>query len=263
MQGLVVAAKGGERQLRRLTSPLARSWHSHPIMARAHGSPQARIDPVRCVASHLRPANPLSQAGFSIVELIVTLVIAAVLIGLAAPNMSIFLRNSARTTLLNDFIAGVQYARSQAVTRNQRVTLCPVDIAAFDSANPANGCQNSNSYELGWVVFIDNGAVDRQIDAGEQILRVFPAADIGDGVLQGLDGAGPPNAIDSLSFLGTGLGDAIPDGAHFKYCDLRDDPDTSARAVLVNASGQPRVSFDTADDGSIDNLDAGNDLSCP
>jgi len=214
------------------------------------------------------PSQLPSQAGFTIVELVVTLVIAAVLLGLAAPHMGVFLRNMDRTTLINDFITGVQYARTQAVTRNQRVTLCPVDIAdvegnganPFDSGNPAGSCSGDNNYQLGWVVFVDNGATQRQIDGGEQLLRVFSPADVGDGEFEGLDSANAE--ISSLSFLGTGLGDAIPNSAHFKYCDQRSNPERSARAVLVNVSGQPKVSSDT-DDDSIDNLDANTNLVCP
>ena len=127
------------------------------------------------------------QAGFNLVELIITLVIAGVLIGLAAPNMGIFLRNSERTTLLNDFVTAVQYARSQAVTRNQRVTICAVDVAdadgnganAFSSASPVGACLGTNVFETGWVVFVDTGATVGEIDTGEDVLRVFPVADLG------------------------------------------------------------------------------------
>ena len=110
---------------------------------------------------------------------------AAILVALAAPNMSVFFRNSARTTMLNDLVAAVQYGRSQAVTLNQQVTICPVDLvndASFSATNAAGKCRTDADFTEGWVVFVDVDDPVGQIgNTNDQVLRVFKPSDVGGG----------------------------------------------------------------------------------
>jgi type IV fimbrial biogenesis protein FimT len=115
------------------------------------------------------------QRGFTIVELMVTLAIAAVLIGLAAPAFNEFLAQRRLTSQVNDFLVGLQYARSEAVRRGARVSLQSMD--ASDAAN---------EWGKGYCVVVGNpGNCDDR-------LRTFAA--IGDNTL---------NANDALDTLGT------------------------------------------------------------
>lgn len=207
--------------------------------------------PVESAVQHLeervKTRRMSQQAGFSLVELVITLVIAGVLVAFAAPNMGIFLRNSARTTILNEMVAGIQFARSEAVKNNQRVMLCPVDVddqanngaSPFNSAAPGGSCLTTGDYSTGWVVFLDDGTTAEALDDDDRVLRIFQAPNIGTGTFVGEDGGG--NQVDTVAFLGTGLADDLETNSRFKYCDDRDPPISSARAVLLNASGQPRV----------------------
>lgn len=70
------------------------------------------------------------QRGFTIAELILVVVLAAVLAAMAAPNMGEFVKNNARTANVNTMVTALNFARSQAVTRNQRVSLCKTEIYA-------------------------------------------------------------------------------------------------------------------------------------
>ena len=201
------------------------------------------------------------QAGFTVIELVVTLAIAGVMVALAAPNMGIFFKNGARTTMLNDFVTSIQYARNQAVTLNSRVSLCPVNLvdSQFDSANAADACLGTEVFETGWVSFRDDDA-DGQIDAGEPVLRVFATSGVGGVTFRGLDQ--DDAAVTSISYLGNGLGDNLAPLTHFKYCDDRADPNTSARAIILTGSGQPRISQDV-DGNGIDNLTSTINFTCP
>ena len=84
------------------------------------------------------------QAGFTIVELMIVLVILAILSALAAPNMMSMIRNQRVKTASFDTFAGLVLARSEAIKRNSSVTLTPA---------------NSSDWSGGWTTTDSNGTV--------------------------------------------------------------------------------------------------------
>ena len=65
--------------------------------------------------------------GFSLLELLLALSLAALIAAAAIPAWQQLLDRSRATAEINRLIATIQYARSQAVHRRQTVTLCPAD----------------------------------------------------------------------------------------------------------------------------------------
>ena len=100
--------------------------------------------------------------GTTVLELVVTLAIAAILIGISVPAYERFTNRqrmkAAVTSLHNDLLA----ARSQAIYRRAVVVACPGD--------PAVGCRDNNRWTSGWIVFED-GNGDRQRQEEEFLLR--------------------------------------------------------------------------------------------
>ncbi len=106
--------------------------------------------------------------GFTVVELMITLVVIAILAAVAAPSFVDLLRNNRLASQTNLFATALSLARSEAVKRNVNVVVCKRNGAA---------CDNNANWEDGWIVFadIDN---DVTVDANETI-RLFEELDNG------------------------------------------------------------------------------------
>lgn len=102
------------------------------------------------------------HSGFSIVELMVVLAIAAILATVAAPSFNSTMRNNQLATQANELVSTLQLARSEAVKRAQRVTIC----VSSDQAT----CTGAN-WASGWIVFNDINN-DLTLNVGETLVKV-------------------------------------------------------------------------------------------
>jgi len=110
------------------------------------------------------------QTGFTLIELMVTLTIAGILLAIGVPSFNAFIKNSSLTTGVNELVGALNLARSEAVKRGSRVTVCK-------SANQTS-CTNSNGWEQGWIIFTDennNAAYNPTGTPPETLIRVHAA----------------------------------------------------------------------------------------
>lgn len=91
------------------------------------------------------------QSGFTLVELMITLAIAAILLTIGVPSFNTLMQNSRLTTSTNDLIGALNLARSEAVTRELRVTVCK-------SADQATCNTSVTGWQQGWIVFTDENS---------------------------------------------------------------------------------------------------------
>lgn len=82
-----------------------------------------------------------SSSGFTLIELMITLAIAAILMMVAVPNLSAYRRNAELTSAANTFVASLNTARSEAMKRGRYAMVVPTN--------------NGASWNDGWVVFVD------------------------------------------------------------------------------------------------------------
>lgn len=106
------------------------------------------------------------QPGFTLIELLVALSIAAILMTVAIPNFQVFVLNGRISAQANDFMAALGLARSEAVKRATRVSICK-------SAN-STACATSGNWEQGWIVFVDGGTAGT-VDGTDSVLQVHGA----------------------------------------------------------------------------------------
>jgi type IV fimbrial biogenesis protein FimT len=114
-------------------------------------------------------------SGFSLIELMVTIFVLAILLALAVPNFRGVMQRSKVTSANNQLVADLQYARGEAVTRHTFVSLC----RSTDGASCATSSSDS-SYDIGWLVYSYNADTDganqdfNTSKADHQLLRSTP-----------------------------------------------------------------------------------------
>lgn len=91
-----------------------------------------------------------SQNGFTLVELLLTIVILSITVAIAVPLFTKTIRDNEIIALRDKLLSSFQFARTESVTRNANVSLCP----STDGAT----CTNGSDWTDGWIVYIDANA---------------------------------------------------------------------------------------------------------
>ena len=81
------------------------------------------------------------MSGFTLIELMVTLTIAATLAAVAVPTVQSFLRSNELSAASSELLTAINTARVEAMKTGQSTMVVPVD--------------NGASWSEGWVVFVD------------------------------------------------------------------------------------------------------------
>lgn len=95
------------------------------------------------------------QTGVTMIELMIVIVIAAILAGLAAPSFNRFINDTRQSSTMSQLTSDLNRARGEAIKRNRRVLVC---ARASDTA-----C--GNDWDNGWLVCHDSDT-DDDCDAG-------------------------------------------------------------------------------------------------
>ncbi len=116
--------------------------------------------------------------GLTLIELMVTLSISAILAVVAAPSIQSFVRSAQLRTSTNDFLVALSLARSEAIKRGWPVTICKSSNVT-DATNNNPTCSSAATWQGGWVLFVNlNGASDTDtttVDNNDIILRASAA----------------------------------------------------------------------------------------
>ncbi len=104
-----------------------------------------------------------SSKGFTLLELMITLAVSAILMFVAVPSFVSFIRNSQMTTQANAFFTDLSLTKSEAVKRNARVSIC--------ASTNGTTCSGSTNWATGWIVFTDASGSSGVLDDSDELLR--------------------------------------------------------------------------------------------
>ena len=91
--------------------------------------------------------------GLTAIELLVTLAVLAILLGIAAPVMSRFINQWQVANATNAFVGSLRTARTEAIARVRPVVMCRV---ATNTSNTCLTTVGTNGFASGWIVFVNN-----------------------------------------------------------------------------------------------------------
>jgi type IV fimbrial biogenesis protein FimT len=129
-------------------------------------------------------------AGLTMIELVVTMSIAAILLTIAAPGYRYVTTSNRMSAEVNGLLGDLQYARAEAIREGQTVTVCV--------SNDGASCSGATAWNQGWIVFSDvNG--DGAVEAGDTVLRVQQP-------FAGSDTFSANNNLSALTFNREGFG---------------------------------------------------------
>ena len=159
----------------------------------------------------------LAQSGFTLIELMVTISIMAILLMIAVPSFQNATLGSKLSSFANNLVSSAHLARSEAIKRNADVTLC---VSNSDGTDCGSG-----GWEQGWIVLSADGIVIQHQQALPAGLKVIHK-----------EGANP------LVFRPSGISDTY---SKFKVCRLTPTVGVQEREVTVSQTGRPGVTKTT------------------
>jgi type IV fimbrial biogenesis protein FimT len=177
----------------------------------------------------LEPTSPqgkVRQHGFTLLEALVAMALLGILVSLAAPAMSGLRTRQQLQGQGEAFLNSLVLARSEALRRQQRVSVCAQGLEAQ--------CDNLGRWHQGWLVFADTNHNGKR-DLGEVLIEARPA--VPDAMQVGVS-----NTVKTYFSYNAEGRSASASGAFmagtWRFCR----PDSSAGwQVVVNALGRPRI----------------------
>jgi type IV fimbrial biogenesis protein FimT len=177
-----------------------------------------------CVARLVQPIDrgvrvPDSGRGFYVLELMVTVAIAAILLVIGVPAFQDFGARQRMSAAMHALHGELALARNAAIRHGTAVVACP--------GEPDTGCRAGSDWSEGWFVFSDfNG--DRAFQAGERVHRVEPGLE--QIVIRSSSGR------QSLRFFPNGS--APGSNTSITFCDRRGP--AAARKLVISNLGRIR-----------------------
>ena len=169
---------------------------------------------------------PAVKRGFTLIELMVTVAIAATLMLLATPSFTEFLRNNELRSVSNGIYGALMTARSEAMARDARVYVIPY---------------SDDDWNKGWKIFVD---VDRDGTLGNGDVLINQSSDIPTNI--GITGIGDALAATSPYVMYDGSGFSKQNSNSFvngTFTVKRKDNDSFSqiRRLKVERTGKVRV----------------------
>jgi type IV fimbrial biogenesis protein FimT len=164
------------------------------------------------------------QTGLTLIELLVTIAILAILLSIAVPSFIMIVQDSRLVGQTNELVTSLNYARSEAIKRGVRVSVC----SRFDNTT-CSGATVFN-WDAGWLVFI-NPNNNAAATLGS-VLQVRQPLENGNTLRTA--------ALPRVTYQSSGYSG---NAGTFRLCDSRGT--ASGRAIVVSLQGRVSTSTGT------------------
>ena len=172
--------------------------------------------------------NMERHKGFTVVELLITIVVVSILLATAVPSILQMVKNNRVTMQANKLVTSVQLGRNEAVKRGTRTTVCAANTTL-------DNCAGSSNWANGWIVFsnLDN---DSTADTG-----TGECDDTEDCIMRTSEGINNSTLTGSdsvIHFLPTGLTDNGPVTFTLTANDCEKEQE---RSIIVTLQGHTTI----------------------
>jgi type IV fimbrial biogenesis protein FimT len=175
----------------------------------------------------LRSTGLPPSHGFTLIELVITIALIAVLASIAFPSFREINIRMTTTSVTNDLVTALNQARAEAVKRG-----VPVAVSSTSG---------SSDWAPGWDIRIDANADGDFVDGTDVVVGTHPAAQTNYPVQAATTGGGTPGRV---AFSGAGT---LMVATQFEINICRPDGDAAySRRVLVRGSGEISSYRDTS-----------------
>ena len=169
----------------------------------------------------------IRQIGFTLIELLVVVVMMAIVASLAVPSFQSLMARRAVSAAADALIGDLRYARSEAIKRSARVSICR-------SANGTTCSGAAGLWKDGWIVFVDaNG--NGTFEAGDEIVRAQQALSS----IASIVGPTPVNDRPSFTYQPTGWAKAA--NQPFTFTTTGSGSSSATLLLCINNQGRPSV----------------------
>lgn len=176
-------------------------------------------------------------AGFTLLELMVTISILAILLGIAVPSFQDSTRRGEISSQAGAVTSAVNIAKSEAIKRAQNVSICP---------KKDNACSGDTDWSTGWIVFTDNSGFTGDFDGTDVVLQSSQEPPAGMTVTtRAMDSADKEiSEVSSITFTSTGELTNFPGGMTYLQVQVSKSGcgDNEMRQISVRSNGRIAVS---------------------
>lgn len=115
--------------------------------------------------------GPLWPGGFSLIELLISLALIAILLSIALPSYSYLIQDRYADTAARQLFTLLSYTRQQAIARKRQVVICAAADDSFSACIPFKWSGKSD-WSRGVMIFVDRDKNERFSADQDELLKV-------------------------------------------------------------------------------------------